>query len=43
VDGPLFGAIPTGQLIDIQDTDLLRLHNGRIVEQWHIEQTPLPV
>jgi hypothetical protein len=36
--GPLFGAPPTGRRVDIDGTDLLRIRQGRIVEQWHIEE-----
>ena len=36
--GPLFGAPATGRRVEIDGTDLLRIRNGRIVEQWHVEE-----
>lgn len=36
--GTLFGALPTGATVTMDGTDLIRVVDGRIVEQWHIEQ-----
>jgi steroid delta-isomerase-like uncharacterized protein len=32
--GELFGVPPTGKKINIEVMDILRFHNGRIVEHW---------
>jgi steroid delta-isomerase-like uncharacterized protein len=36
--GPLFGAPATGRRVEIDGTDLLRIRDGRIAEQWHVEE-----
>lgn len=39
--GPFFGAPATGNQVKINGVDILRVENGKFVEQWHVEELML--